>query len=111
MAPKILDPAATKSEEKNIVRSRATNEEGKKQKDLSKINLSQDGQKTDDVASNPSEMETFRPQIRWPDLIAQMFIHLGSLLGLYYLICLKAKFYTYIWCEFLAAEFTTSCGE
>ncbi|CAO1433062.1 unnamed protein product [Diamesa serratosioi] len=39
----------------------------------------------------------FKPQIRWPDLIAQIFIHAGFLYGLYYLISLQAKFYTFIW--------------
>lgn len=42
----------------------------------------------------------FTPQIRWPDLIVQMFIHFGFLYGLYYLITFNAKFYTYIWCKY-----------
>lgn len=49
-----------------------------------------------------TEERVFKPQIRWPDLIAQIFIHAGFLYGLYYLISLQAKFYTYIWCKLLA---------
>jgi stearoyl-CoA desaturase (Delta-9 desaturase) len=41
----------------------------------------------------------FVPKIRWPDLIAQVFIHSGSLVGLFYLITLQAKLYTYLWSE------------
>lgn len=29
------------------------------------------------------EIEEFRPAIRWPDLVAQLFIHLGCLYGLF----------------------------
>lgn len=43
--------------------------------------------------------EPFKPRIMWPDLGAQVAIHLGFLYGLYYLITLKAKFYTYLWCK------------
>jgi hypothetical protein len=43
--------------------------------------------------------ETFKPQIRWPDLIVQIALHVGSLYGLYCLVTLKAKLYTYLWCE------------
>lgn len=45
--------------------------------------------------------EPFRPQIKWPDLIAQVAIHLGFLYGLYYLVTFKAKFLTYLWCKCL----------
>lgn len=41
----------------------------------------------------------FKPQIRWPDLLAQIGIHLGFLYGLYYLVTFQAKFYTYLWCK------------
>lgn len=39
----------------------------------------------------------YKPQIRWPDLIAQLFLHLGAVYGLFYLVTLQAKFYTYLW--------------
>jgi stearoyl-CoA desaturase (delta-9 desaturase) len=43
----------------------------------------------------------FVPKIRWPDLFAQIAIHLGFLYGLYFLITLQAKFYTYLWCKLI----------
>ncbi|XP_052890675.1 acyl-CoA Delta-9 desaturase [Anopheles moucheti] len=39
----------------------------------------------------------FRAQIRWPDFCAQLFVHVGFLIGLYYLVTFRAKFYTYLW--------------
>uniref|UniRef100_A0A8W7PTD3 Fatty acid desaturase domain-containing protein n=1 Tax=Anopheles coluzzii TaxID=1518534 RepID=A0A8W7PTD3_ANOCL len=39
----------------------------------------------------------FRARIRWPDLFAQLFVHGGFLIGLYYLVTFQAKFYTYLW--------------
>jgi len=38
----------------------------------------------------------YEPKIRWPDLIAQIFVHGGCLYGLY-LACTSAKLYTVIW--------------
>jgi hypothetical protein len=43
--------------------------------------------------------ETFKPKIRWLDLIVQLILHTGFLYGFYYLVALKATFYTYVWCE------------
>ncbi|CAH1727843.1 unnamed protein product [Chironomus riparius] len=52
--------------------------------------------------------EPFKPQIKWPDLMAQVAIHLGFLYGLYYLITFKAKFFTYLWFIFLV--YTSGIG-
>lgn len=41
-----------------------------------------------------SEIE-YNPQIRWLDLIAQVFLHGGALYGVYLLF--QAKFYTLLW--------------
>lgn len=41
--------------------------------------------------------EKFESHIRWPDLMAQLFLHVGFLYGLYFLLTGQAKFYTYIW--------------
>lgn len=40
----------------------------------------------------------FIPQIRWPDLIAQIFLHVGALYGLLFQFY-SIKFYTLIWCK------------
>lgn len=40
----------------------------------------------------------FIPQIRWPDLMAQIFLHIGAIYGLLFHFW-KLKFYTYIWCK------------
>lgn len=41
----------------------------------------------------------FKPQLRYPDLIAQLFLHLGAVYGFYLLF--SAKFYTFLWGEYL----------
>ncbi|SPP89933.1 acyl-CoA desaturase [Drosophila guanche] len=41
------------------------------------------------------EEEVYKPQIRWPDLGAQTFLHVGALYGVYLLF--YAKFYTFLW--------------
>ncbi|KAH8360074.1 hypothetical protein KR093_010471 [Drosophila rubida] len=46
-------------------------------------------------AEQQEQEEEYRPQIRWPDLGAQTFLHAGALYGLYLLI--YAKFYTFLW--------------
>lgn len=41
--------------------------------------------------------EEFQPQIRWPDFFAQLFLHLGGLIGLWYIVTLQTKLYTVLW--------------
>lgn len=41
------------------------------------------------------EDQEYNPQIRWPDLAAQTFLHVGALYGLY--LMFYAKFYTFLW--------------
>lgn len=99
MAPNTLDPVTKKPEQDdNDVRSRVTSE---KSHDVNCADESTISRSTDKHASNGDSHQTkeFKPQIRWPDLVAQVFIHAGALYGLYYLIALKAKFYTYVWCK------------
>lgn len=99
MAPNTLDPVTKKpAQADNIVRSRVASE---KSHDVNCADESTISHSTDKHASNGDAHQTkeFKPQIRWPDLIAQVFIHAGALYGLYYLIALKAKFYTYVWCK------------
>lgn len=40
----------------------------------------------------------FRPEIRWPDLCAQIFLHAGAIYGLVFQFY-TIKFYTLIWCK------------
>ncbi|TMW52723.1 hypothetical protein DOY81_002173 [Sarcophaga bullata] len=40
----------------------------------------------------------FKPQLRYPDLIAQLFLHVGAVYGFYLLF--SAKFYTFLWVVF-----------
>lgn len=106
MAPNILDQVTKSTEnnaavgeevnEENTARSRATSND---QKCSTKRNHTSETHKND--GDTPQTVE-FKAQIRWPDLIAQLFIHVGSLYGLYFLITLRAKFYTYLWCECLS---------
>lgn len=45
-----------------------------------------------------SETAEYSPQIRWPDLIAQLFIHGGALYGIY-LMFTAAQWRTVLWGE------------
>lgn len=95
MAPNTLDPVTKKPDDDDIasngsVRSRIISEKAC------------DGDSTTSHSTSNGDVDKskeFQPQIRWPDLIAQVFIHTGFLYGLYYLFALKAKFYTYVWCK------------
>ncbi|XP_058059024.1 acyl-CoA Delta-9 desaturase isoform X2 [Anopheles bellator] len=42
-------------------------------------------------------IEPFRAQIRWPDLLAQLFVHVGFVIGALQLVTLQAKLYTFLW--------------
>lgn len=103
MAPNILDLVAKKAV-KDDVRSRIVESsvncqpESAIKTNTKEPSLSSSG--SNGGINKPQETSVFKPQIRWPDLIAQIFIHVGSLYGLYYLITLQAKFYTYVWCKF-----------
>lgn len=112
MTPNILDPVAKKSETikdenaENIVRSRKIGDSEEKFREdncnnsnHSELSHSIENNKTNGESHNSHEPQPFKPQIRWPDLMAQVFIHVGSLYGLFYLIALKAKLYTYVWCK------------
>lgn len=99
MAPNILDPVTKASDnthqEENSMRSRIKNEDQGKVHSSKQFH-SEENRKEIHNAQETAKSE-FRAQIRWPDFIAQVFVHVGSLYGLYYLIALKAQFYTYIW--------------
>lgn len=41
---------------------------------------------------------TFQPQIRWPDLTAQIFLHAGAIYGLIFQLY-TIRFFTLIWCK------------
>lgn len=103
MAPNTLDPvtksSANISPDDGSVRSRLISSEGKKIDDSPKLSHSKEINETNEANSKSDDKTLFVPKIRWPDLIAQVFIHGGSIYGLYYLITLRAAFYTYIWCK------------
>uniref|UniRef100_A0A2M4BPJ9 Putative fatty acid desaturase n=1 Tax=Anopheles marajoara TaxID=58244 RepID=A0A2M4BPJ9_9DIPT len=39
----------------------------------------------------------FRAQIRWPDFLAQLFVHVGFVIGAVLLVTLQVKLYTFLW--------------
>ncbi|XP_055904377.1 acyl-CoA Delta-9 desaturase [Eupeodes corollae] len=47
------------------------------------------------IKPNDDASVVYRPRLRWPDLTAQVFLHIGALYGLY-LLC-YAKFLTLVW--------------
>lgn len=52
---------------------------------------------------NVEEDQEYNPQIRWPDLCAQTFLHVGALYGLY--LMFYAKFYTFLWGRLLKTHY------
>lgn len=51
----------------------------------------------------------FHPQIRWPDLTAQIFLHAGAIYGLIFQFY-TVKLFTIIWCKyFLLSLFEFNC--
>lgn len=52
------------------------------------------------VESEMSSTEKFQPEIRWPDLFAQIFLHMGALYGLLF------RFYTIDWMTILWCKYT-----
>lgn len=53
----------------------------------------------ENVTLNSDEKEVFRPSIRWPDLIVQIFLHVGAFYGFLFLFW-TIKLYTFFWCKF-----------
>ena len=99
MAPNTLDPVTKKSEsfqqDESSLKSRFV---GNNKQEVEK---SSSQQALDNKDVDISQDKTvFKASIRWPDLIAQLFVHVGALYGLYYLITLQAKLFTYFWCKF-----------
>ncbi|CRK94612.1 CLUMA_CG008112, isoform A [Clunio marinus] len=111
MAPNILDPENKKpddiKQDDSILRSRIDNAK-ESHHDRTQPNHSIKNLTTTEESQSKVESIEFQPQIRWPDLFAQLFIHVGSLYGLYYLVALKPKFYTYIW--FVALIYASGIG-
>lgn len=48
-------------------------------------------------ASHENRDQEFRPEIRWPDFFAQLFLHVGFLIGVWQVVTLQAKLYTVLW--------------
>lgn len=51
------------------------------------------------VESVDTDFVIYKPKIRWPDLAAQLFLHIGAIYGLvtqFYAI----KLFTFVWCEY-----------
>jgi stearoyl-CoA desaturase (Delta-9 desaturase) len=96
MAPNTLDPVTksteTDPEDKISVRSRLLIKKDENHNESTNFSHFKVSQETSDKVE-------FIPRIRWPDLIAQVFIHVGAVYGLFYLITFKAVVYTYVWCK------------
>ncbi|KRT81555.1 hypothetical protein AMK59_5874, partial [Oryctes borbonicus] len=61
------------------------------------------------IATEPKN-ETFIPRIRWPDLAAQVFIHVGCVYGL--VLCFYSRFYTtlFAFCTIYTSGFGITAG-
>lgn len=47
-----------------------------------------------------SDIPKFQPKIRWPDLLVQIFLHIGAIYGLVFQFY-KIKLLTFLWCKHL----------
>lgn len=58
--------------------------------------------KTNDeiVDSVENDAVPFKAKIRWPDLMAQLFLHIGAVYGLIFQFY-TIRFYTLIWCKYV----------
>lgn len=90
MAPDILDPA---------IQPEDKSETGHKVKQRIIKNVKFQTDSTSNSQTSDTQNKEFKSEIRWLDLLAQVFVHAGFLYGGYYLITLKAKLFTYIWSE------------
>ncbi|XP_067619742.1 acyl-CoA Delta-9 desaturase [Eurosta solidaginis] len=79
------------------VTSNAISEEEEKCEDLNAVykEIPQTNELKKSIQTNALDGAEYNPQIRWPDLIAQVFLHVGALYGLFLLF--QAKFYTILW--------------
>lgn len=55
---------------------------------------------TQSQQQNASPATEYNPQIRWPDLGAQIFLHSGAIYGLVFLFY-KIKLLTLLWCKYI----------
>lgn len=59
--------------------------------------------KHDQIAQKQSIDQNYQPKLRWPDLIAQIFLHAGAVYGLIFQFY-TIRFFTLIWCEYSTKE-------
>lgn len=71
-------------------------EKQQKENDLKNSRLAETEDFLSADESYRSSKAEFVPRIRWPDLVAQIFIHAGCVYGIY-LIFAKAKLLTTLW--------------
>lgn len=68
------------------------------------LNLNNDGKvngKHEINATNNHRAELdFVPKFVWTEVIVQTFVHVGSIVGIYYFISLQVKLLTCVWCKF-----------
>lgn len=60
------------------------------------IKCDKNSENTDKEVINNNEI--FQPKIRWPDLVVQIFLHVGALYG-FLILFWSIKLYTFLWCK------------
>ncbi|XP_055676503.1 acyl-CoA Delta-9 desaturase [Lutzomyia longipalpis] len=68
--------------------------------------LNVDGKEEIKGEESSTNYTDFKPEIRWPDLIVQIFIHAGALYGFY--LMFSIKFYSFLW--FIALIYGSGFG-
>lgn len=73
----------------------SVNDHGKMSNGLKQRDI---GEKHDKSADMEPVRSNFHPQIRWPDLMAQIFLHAGAIYGLIFQFY-TIKLATLLWCK------------
>lgn len=57
--------------------------------------------KNEDESDEALSKMTYKARIQWQNVAVNVFIHFGALVGFYYLITMKIKIQTFIYCEII----------
>lgn len=103
MAPDIADPTIAVAEHTKDDQSLQLDGNRTDQNGVHKRNHSLDNSKED--LTEVKEGITYNPSIRWPDLVVQIFLHVGAAYGLF--LILYCRYYTWMWCKYCLLFFSS----
>lgn len=96
MAPDIADPTIAVAETTKDDKSLQLNGHGAGPNGVHKRKLSLEN--SNENVTEVNEGIYYNPSIRWPDLVVQIFLHVGAAYGLF--LILYCQYYTWMWCKY-----------